>query len=224
MAKKKIDYSDDNDDVFYRNKGEVKDSVEELQININNVLEQFKTPIDDLFLRDEMLPKVDLNLQLHDYEKDIELIKIESKETLECLANLYLTDDLMKTRNIYKIIRDDSEKLAELNFSISCAKRALISCMTQLDMGTIDPLLYQSVALFQKEMRDTIKMCYDLQKKMKEFYKELKDEMVSEIINPGIEQYTPEKDVFTVVSDSKMLNDFIDRIKDDPEIMKNFGL
>jgi hypothetical protein len=30
-----------------------------------------------------------------------------------------------------------------------------------------DPLMYQSVALFQKEMRDSIKMAYDLQKKMK---------------------------------------------------------
>ena len=34
-------------------------------------------------------------------KKDIQLIKIESKETLQSLANLYLNDDVMKNKKQY---------------------------------------------------------------------------------------------------------------------------
>jgi len=140
------------------------------------------------------------------------------KETLESLANLYLDEDTMKNKNIYKIIKDDSDQLSVLNFSISCAKRALISCMKQLDMGVNDPEMYQSVALFQKEMRDTIKMAYDIQKKMKDFYKELKEELAD--INTGTEKVKDDdNDTFTVIGDPKLLNDLFDKYKDDPTLL-----
>ena len=60
----------------------------------------------------------------------------------------------------------------------------------------------QAVSLFQKEMRDTIKMANDLQRKMKDFYKELKDEISQ--INTGPEQIEDpivEKKKLTVIGD-----------------------
>lgn len=214
MKKKEKDPED-----YKRSKTEIQESVVELQSSIDNMLDTLETPVDDLFPSSDLLPDFNIQVEVHDYERDIELIKIESKETLECLANLYLNDETMKNKNIYKIIKDDSTQLSDLNFSISCSRRALIGCMKQLDMGVSDPLMYQSVAMFQKEMRDTIKMVYDLQRKMKEFYKELKEELSE--INAGEQQEIAETKGQTIIGDPKLLNDLFERYKKDPTLLKD---
>lgn len=208
------------DKEYKRTKTEVQQSVEELQGSINSMLETIKVKPEDMYADKDLLPGLDIQIENHDYDKDIELIKIESKETLECLANLYLNEEQMKTKNIYKIIKDDSMALSKLNFSIDSTQRALISCLRQIDLGVNDPLMYQSVALFQKEMRDSIKMAYDLQKRMKDFYKELKAELQD--INAGTETYIDDpEDNYTIVGDPKMLNDLFDKMKDDPQFLNN---
>lgn len=204
---------------YKRDKLEVMDSVESLKGNIESILDNIDEPIDSYFPSENLLPNIDVDYQRHDYEKDIELVKIESRATLESLANLYLTEEIMKNKNIYKIIKDDSEALTNLNFSISVAKRALISCMNQIDMGVVDPLMYQSITMFQKEMRDTIKMMYELQKKMKEFYKELKTELAE--INSGEEIKPTNDDNITIIGDPKQLNDIFEQWMKNPEILKN---
>lgn len=212
----KTDY--DKIDNYNRTKEDIKDSVAELQGNINSMLDKISTKPEDMFPDKDLLPNLDIQVEYHDYEKDIELIKIESKETLECLANLYLTEKMMNTKNIYKIIKDDSMNLAKLNFSIEMSQRAMISCMRQLDMGVNDPDMYQSVALFQKELRDSIKMAYDLQKKMKDFYKELKSELQE--IDTGDEITTQEESNY-IIGDPKMLNNLFEQMKNDPTLLND---
>lgn len=212
----------ENEDNYKRNNEEITDSIEDLQGNINYMLEQIDTPMDDLVLTGDMLPSLgdDIEFVAHDYDRDIELVKIEAKDTLECLANLYLSENNMSNKNIYKIIKDDASQLADLNFSIKMARKALINCMTQLDMGVNDPEMYKSVALFQKEMRDTIKQTYDLQKKMKDFYKELKTELSE--INVGMEEIVDsDQDEYTVIGDPKLLNDLLDKYKNDPSLLSD---
>jgi len=162
----------------------------EYENHINQLRDEIEQTQDELnFDPSEFFPdqnNIDLNLdvKIHDYERDIELIREECKETLECLANLYLEEDNMKNKNIDNIIKNDALALSDLKFSISCFKRGLINLMKQIDNGVVDSELYQSVSSFQKEMKDGVKMLYDLQKNMKEFYKELS----SEIKEAGIQQ------------------------------------
>lgn len=151
-----------------------------LKSNINSLLEEMDnlpTPPPDL------LPGLNLEIQTHDYEKDMELIKDETKETLECISSLYLDEKTMKERNISNIIRNDAEIVGNIKFSVECAKRGLISCMKQLDAGTTNAEMYMAVSAFQKEIRDSNKMLNDLLTKMKSFYKELRVELKSDDIN-----------------------------------------
>ena len=157
---------------------QLKENIDELKGNITQMLDEIE-PINDMFPTMGELPGLDFNIEEYDYVKELEIIKIDAKDTLECLANLYLNEDSMKNKNINNIIKNDALQLSDLNFSISCARRAMINCMGQLDGGVNDPEMYKAVSLFQKEMRDTIKMVNDIQRKMKDFYKELKDEMAS---------------------------------------------
>jgi len=203
---------------YKRNKNEIQNSVETLQGNINSMLSTINIKPEDMYADKNLLPGLDLQAEKYDYEKDLELIKIDSKETLECLANLYLTEDMMKAKNVYKIIKDDASNLAKLNFSIQMGQKSLISCMDQLDVGVNDPDMYQAVTMFMKEIRDNVKMAYDIQRKMKDFYKELKSELQE--INAGEETVISKEDNYTIIGDPKMLNDLFDQFKDDPTMLR----
>jgi hypothetical protein len=119
---------------------------------------------------------------------------------------------------------NDADALADLKFSVFCSKRGLINLMQQIDMGINDPMMYQSVGSLQKEIRDTIKMIYDIQKKMKEFYKDIRTELTE--INTG-EQIEGEEEVENIggdedyhIIDYQNLNDELDdykKSKDDEE-------
>jgi len=205
------------EDNYKRTKSELKESVSELQGSINAMLDKIDLPLEQMTMKGDMLPGIVLKQK--DFERDIEKIKIDARETLECLANLYLDEASMKNKNIYKIIKDDAMLLADLNFSTSCAREALVSCMTQIiNFGVNDPLMFEAVSTFQKEMRDTIKATYDLQKKMKDFYKELKGEM-SEINAGEKTQEKKENDKYTVIGDPMLLNDLLDKYKNDPSLL-----
>lgn len=156
---------------------------EAFQDNIDKLKEEIEAAQEELdfdptdFFPDNANMDLNLKVEMHDYEKDLELIREESTETLECLANLYLDEEIMNNKNINNIIRNDALALSDLKFSISCAKRGLINLMRQIDNGSVDAELYQSVALFQREMKEGIESLYKLQKNMKEFFKDLKSEL-----------------------------------------------
>jgi len=206
-------------DDYKRGKIEVEDSVLELKGNIESIVDNMPDP-EDMYINDDLLPGIGANVEVYDYIQEIEIIKIDSKDTLESLANLYLDTEKMKNKNIYKIIKNDADALADLNFSISMAKRALIGVMKQIDFGVNDPEMFQTVALFQKELRDTIKLTYDLQKKMKDFYKELKSELPE--INGGteeIEEEIAEEDQYTIIGDPQLLNKVFEQYEKDPTLL-----
>jgi hypothetical protein len=157
-------------------KEEFQESIERLKNEIVETQDELDFDPTDFFPDTQ---NVDLNLkiEMHDYEKDLEIIRSESKETLECLANLYLNDDTMNNKNINNIITQDALALSDLKFSISCSKRGLINLMKQIDNGSTDADLFQAVSMFQREMKEGINMLYKLQKDMKDFFKDLKGEL-----------------------------------------------
>ena len=224
VEQKKIDIKAkeiEKEDNYKRDKTELKSSVEELQNNINAMLKEIDVPIDSMIPNSSVLPSLDIINENHDYEKDIELIKIESKETLECLANLYLDEDTMKNKNLYNIIKNDSQKISDMNFSISCSKRALINCMKQLDMGVNEPEMYESVSMFQKELRESINSLYNLEKKMKDFYKDFKNELGTINMGKDILSKEPQNnDTYTIIGDPKLLNDIFEKYKNDPSLLQ----
>ena len=146
-------------------KSEIEETQEELDFN----------PSD--FFPDNNNIDLNLKIEMHDYERDLEIIREESKETLECLANLYLDEETMSNKNINNIITNDALALSDLKFSISCSKRGLINLMRQIDNGSVDAELFTAVSLFQREMKEGINMLYKLQKSMKDFFKDLKSEL-----------------------------------------------
>lgn len=167
-------------------KEEFQESIERLKNEIVETQDELDFNPSDFFPDTQ---NVDLNLkiEMHDYEKDLEIIRAESKETLDCLANLYLNEDTMTNKNIRNIITQDALALSDLKFSISCSKRGLINLMKQIDNGSTDADLFQAVSMFQREMKEGINMLYKLQKDMKDFFKDLKGELKEINIGEDVE-------------------------------------
>lgn len=192
-------------------KEEFQESIERLKNEIEETQDELDFNPSDFFPDTQ---NVDLNLkvEMHDYEKDLENIRSESKETLECLANLYLNEDIMTNKNINNIITQDALALSDLKFSISCSKRGLINLMRQIDNGSTDAELFQAVSMFQREMKEGINMLYKLQKDMKDFFKDLKGELKE--INIGNEVEIQDKYKGLRITD-RDINKSLDKIMKD---------
>lgn len=195
---------------------QLKQNISALKGEMTSLNDELQLNPEDLFPDDELLPGL-TDIKLFDYKKEILDIQADCDITLECLSTLYLDADTIERKNISNIIANDALALADLKFSLSCSKRGLINLMEQLDMGINDPLMYQAVATFQKEIRDSIKMLYDIQKKMKDFYKDIKMEIAS--LNTGDEDEDDNvKDIESEetyhIVDMDKLNDEIDSYMD----------
>lgn len=195
---------------------QLKQNISALKGEMTSLNDQLQLNPEDLFPDDELLPGL-TDIKLFDYQKEILDIQADCEITLECLSTLYLDTDTIDRKNISNIIANDALALADLKFSLSCSKRGLINLMEQLDMGINDPLMYTAVGTFQKEIRDSIKMLYDIQKKMKDFYKDIKNELTS--INTGDEneddniEDIESEETYHIV-DMDKLNDEIDSYMD----------
>jgi hypothetical protein len=195
----------------------IRQNIKSLEGEMISLNQQLDLKPEDMFPNDNLLPGIN-DIEIFNYQEEIETIKQDCDETLECLSSLYLNPDILEQKNIIKIIRDDAAALADLRFSLFCSKRALINLMKQLDMGINDPEMYQSVGVFQKEIRDSIKMLYDIQKKMKESYKEIKSELTE--INTGgddikeIEHTNSDDETYHIVDFKKLNSDIDDYMKE----------
>jgi len=201
----------------------IKDSIDGLQSNIGSLLSTLDDTSDLMPDPDNILPDLNINdIQVYDYEKEMESIKIDARETLSCLANLYLDEEIMKDKNVNLIIRDDAKKIAELNFSIAISKRALILLMNQIDMGTTNAELYKSVFEAQREMRETVKSAHDLLNvKMKNFYQDLKQEIDSKGVNTGDDIFGEDGSEMNIISDPRKLNKMIEDFSDGDKIFND---
>ena len=199
---------------------QLRSNIKQLEGEMDGLNQQLALNPEDLFPDDELLPGLN-DIILFDYDKEIEEIQADCEETLDCLSSLYLNAEDIEKKNINNIIKNDASALADLKFSLACSKRGLINLMKQLDMGINDPLMYQSVGIFQKEIRDSIKMLYDIQKRMKDFYKDIKKEMAE--LNPGGEEEEKEGETITPISEETYhLVDF-ERLNDEIESFANKG-
>ena len=211
-------------DLFEDDSDKRKNTIKNLNNSIESVLSEINSMPKDYMAPSDLLPGISFDYINYDYDRDIETIKEDAKETLECVSSLYLNKDITKKKNIMTIIKNDSETISDIKFSLSCAKRGLINCMKQLDAGSNDPEMHQAVNAYQKEIRDSSKMINDLLTKMKSFYKELRDEYERKEINETKSVEIEKKSDNLVIFDSKKMNKMIDDYKNDPTLLSEiFG-
>jgi hypothetical protein len=228
-SKKKKDEEPKDKDYINKKLG----SISNLQDEINSMLSEIDTLPQDLVPPKDLLPGLDFEYTKHDYERDMETIKEDAKETLECISSLYLKDEEMSRRSVRSIIKLDAETISDIKFSLSCAKMALINAMKQIDAGANDPDMHVAVSTHNKEIRESSMKMSELLSKMKAFYKELRDEYEHKEINEqqkledtkNPQEQIEAKPNDLVIFDQRKWNKIIDEFKKDPTLLdgKAFG-
>jgi hypothetical protein len=203
-------------------KQKINNSITQLEDQINSISDELNIDPENYFPSEKDLPGLGLEIKIFDYEGEILKIKDECRETLSCLSSLYLSEEIIERKNVFNIIQNDANLLSDLKFSLSMSKRALISLMSQIDAGVNHPDMYEAVGTSQKEIRETIKMLYDTQKRMKEFYKELKTELGE--INIGNDKNDQQPKIIDEVltpTDTKLINQLIEEFRENPDLLSN---
>lgn len=180
----------------------LKKGISELEGEMNALNDQLNLNPEDLLPSPDILDGIQ-DIQIFDYDKEIIEINEDCTETLNCLSKLYLSADEIQMKNLEIIIRNDTNDLSDLKYSLFCTKRSITSVMRSIDSGITDPELFKSLSMLQKEIRDTIKMSYDLQKKMMSFYKTIGEEL-AQIKSVDAEEIETNVDEIVVDDDSEL--------------------
>jgi hypothetical protein len=191
----------------------LKNNIDILKSSIESIKNDMEFDVTDLtMINNDFLPGLNLDMKNYDYVEEMKSIKSESIDTLNCLSSLYLDDIIKENKNISNIIKNDATAISDIKFSLSCARRGLINCMEQLDAGSNDPEMHQAVNSYQKEIRDSNKMIYDLLSKMKEFYKSLRDELKNNDIKTDDVNIPRNDEDIHLLFDNNMMNKVIDNL------------
>ncbi len=157
----------------------------------------------------EKLPEI----ELYNYDKDINESRTEGSSVIENMANLYLgtTPEVLNHPYIKKKKEHDANNQADMLFLKKMAMRALIIQLKQMDMGDTSHRNFETFYTGLKEIRDIVKQSTSTQNLQETFYKQLKDDLGIQG-QPAITEGTSGTGNSGNISDSKSLNDTIKRM------------
>jgi hypothetical protein len=130
-----------------------------------------------LLANESDLPFADL--QIHDYESDIEEVSKEAKDTLDSMAELYLgsNPEILNHSYIMRKKMHDAANHADMLFLQKMAKRALLMQLKQMDLGDTTPRHYETFYSGLKEVRENIKQSTSTQSLMEGFYRSIREDL-----------------------------------------------
>lgn len=190
-------------------KEEKKKQMEELESLYREALNSSPELINNI----QELPDI-ANIEVYDYEKDIEESKAEGKEVIDNMADLYLgtSPEVLNHPYIKKKKYHDANNSADMLFLKKMAKRALIVQLKQMDIGDTSHRNFETFYAGIKEMRDIVKQSTSTQNLQETFYKQLKDDLGLQIA-PIVNESSSGDNSGTITS-QKNLNDILKKMID----------
>jgi hypothetical protein len=164
--------------------------------NLQNPMELMAT-LEDL----PDLPEV----ELYDYDTDINEAAEEGKEVVNSMAGLYLNnnEEVLSHPYIKKKIEHDALNHGDMIFLRKMAQRVLIMQMRQIDLGDCSPRSFETFYAGLREMREINKQSTATQSVVESFYKTLKTDLgIQEKLMPDSIEDTEDSNI----TDQKALN------------------
>jgi predicted unusual protein kinase regulating ubiquinone biosynthesis (AarF/ABC1/UbiB family) len=151
-------------------------------------------------------------VELYDYQKDIDTSKEVGKNLLENLVNLYLGDakEVLQHPYIKTRMEEDAEYYSQMKTIQKLSEKLLLQQMRQIDSGDTSPRMYEITTRQIGEIRENVKDGRKAKLEIESMYKEMRKDLgLNEVVNndSGSSEQTKENDN---IIDSKNLNDKID--------------
>lgn len=194
-----------------------EENLNKLQEEFNRIQEENKSiDVSKYLAKREDLPDLG-EIQIYDYDKDIEDVQGKSIQVLESLVDLYLGDApaVKKHSYIANKMEEDAKIYAETLFLQKMTRRNFLTQLRQVDNGDNSARMHEVVNQSISQIRENIKFSQTQRTELEKFWKEMRKDLgLNEISEANETQNISEIDDIDdggQTLDSRSLNDMIDK-------------
>lgn len=191
------------------------EKMQNLQAEFNKIQEDNKDfNANTLIAKLDDLPDLG-DIQIYDYEKDLDEVKDRASDVMESLVDLYLGDlpRVIEHPYIKNKVKEDASGYAESLFLTKMTRKTLISQLRSIDNGNNGARDYEVVNQTMQQMRENQKYADEKKTKLENFYKEFKKDLgLTKVADDVVEDKKEEaetKGASGVIMDSRTLNEMI---------------
>lgn len=194
------------------------EKINNLQAEFNKIQEENKDLDVNMYLaKMDDLPELG-EIQIYDYESDVEEARNRAGNVLDSLVDLYLGDapNVVSHSYIKNKVEEDSLVYAETLFLTKMARKTFIMQLRQIDNGTNGPRDFEVINQTMGQVRDNIKFANTQKSEIEKSYLNLRKDL-------GLNEIeTKETDIIqedgtvkeeNIVVDSRRMNDIIAKLR-----------
>jgi len=190
---------------------------------INSLQEEFSRIQDenkDFDVSKYLAKKEDLpdfgEIQIYDYNKDLDESIESAEEVLDALFELYFGDIEGIAQNNYltKKVKEDAQVYAETIFLQRMTRKNFLTQLKQVDNGDTSARMHEVVNQSISQIRDNIKFAQSQRTDLEKYYRDMRkdyDRMMENLKQARIEQGVENK-IDGKIVDARSLNDIIDKM------------
>lgn len=193
---------------------EIKKDIDDEFENIKSLHQNLSSNIDNYLVSNDDDDLTNFgNVQLYDYEKDIEKAQENASDVIKKMADLYLKD-APEVRNhpyIEKKIEEDTKYYSSMQMLQTMSEKLLLQQMRQIDQGENTPKNYEVANATLAQLRENIKDGRHARTEVEKIYRDLRKDMGVNDISHTNSSQTEEKEEGRIV-DTTLLNEQIEKM------------
>jgi hypothetical protein len=190
---------------------------------INSLQEEFSRIQDenkDLDVSKYLAKREDLpdlgEIQIYDYDKDLDESIDSAEEVLDALFDLYFGDipGIQDNKYLVKKVKEDAQVYAETIFLQKMTRKNFLTQLKQVDNGDSSARMHEVVNQSISQIRDNIKFAQSQRTELEKYYRDMRkdyDRMMENLKQTKIEQGLETKTDGKIV-DARSLNDMIEKM------------
>lgn len=158
---------------------EIKKDIDDEFESIKSMHQTLSSNIDNYLINNEDELSNFGNIQIYDYEKDIEKSQVEASDLIEKMANLYLKDapEVLNHPYIKKKMEEDTKYYSSTQLLQKMSEKLLLQQMRQIDQGENAPKNYEVANATVAQLRENIKDGRHARTEIEKLYRDLRKEM-----------------------------------------------
>lgn len=196
-----------------------EEKINDLQSEFNRIQEENKDlDVSKYLAKREDLPDLG-EIQIYDYDTDIEDSKVQATEVLESLVDLYLGDNPAVAEHPYirNKMKEDAQVYADTIFLQKMTRKNFLTQLKQVDNGDSSARMHEVINQSISQIRDNIKFSQSQRTELEKYWKGMRKDLglneiaeSNELKNTQAQEQNPETKKDGQVFDTRSLNNMID--------------
>lgn len=156
-----------------------EEKINDLQSEFNRIQEENKElDVSKYLAKREDLPDLG-EIQIYDYDVDIEDSKKQAGEVLESLVDLYLGDNPDVTKHPYIVnkMKEDAQVYADTIFLQKMTRKNFLTQLKQVDNGDSSARMHEVINQSISQIRDNIKFSQSQRTELEKYWKEMRKDL-----------------------------------------------